>query len=48
MSEAILVGVFLWSIAQGDGIEAVVLAIRWAWMLRQYIGRRERERAATA
>lgn len=33
MSEGLLVAVFAWSITQGDGIEAVVLLIRWGFLL---------------
>lgn len=35
MTEGLLVGLFLWSVSQGDWPEAGVLAVRWVWMFYQ-------------
>jgi hypothetical protein len=32
MSEGIIVGLFLWSVAQGDYVEALVLIGRWVYV----------------
>jgi hypothetical protein len=33
MSEGLLIALFVWSVAQGDWLEASVLALRWAFLL---------------